>query len=216
MRRNFFRRLGLPPQTPLPDSEQLAGAELLHTGAHPRNLAFEMPGNRNGASDRGGDKHCDDHSRAWGWRGACPERLEKLQAVDKQLSNDTLAAGMDCFKNKKPELAERAFGKVLKLTSRRFNPKANFEAKVPHPTPPLPAAPAATRLLAPPLLFGAPRSPPPAAAGRGRPRPPSPPSRVVATSSDCAARCWQFMIEHGCRRPAPTSSVTTGQAGSRT
>ena len=47
--------LGLPPQTPLPDSEQLAGAELLHTGAHPRNLAFEMPGNRNGASDRGGD-----------------------------------------------------------------------------------------------------------------------------------------------------------------
>ena len=124
-----FRRLGLPPQTPLPDSEQLAGAELLHTCAHPRNLAFEMPGNRNGASDRGGDKHCDDHSRAWGWRGACPERLEKLQAVDKQLSNDTLAAGMDCFKNKKPELAERAFGKVLKLTSRRFNPKANFEAK---------------------------------------------------------------------------------------
>ena len=66
----IFRRLGLPPQTPLPDSEQLAGAELLHTCAHPRNLAFEMPGNRNGASDRGGDKHCDDHSRAWGWRGA--------------------------------------------------------------------------------------------------------------------------------------------------
>ena len=63
------------------------------------------------------------------------EWLEKLQAVDKQLSNDTLAVGMDCFKNKKPELAERAFGKVLKLTSRRFNPKANFEAKVPHPTP---------------------------------------------------------------------------------
>ena len=184
-----FRRLGLPPQTPLPDSEQLAGAELLHTCAHPRNLAFEMPGNRNGASDRGGDKHCDDFSRALGWRGACPERLMELQAADKQLSNDTLAAGMDCFKNKKPELAERAFGKVLKLTSRRFNPEANFEAKVPHPTPPLPAAPAATRLLAPPLLFGAPRSPSPAAAGHGRPRPPSPPSRVVATSSDCAARC---------------------------
>ena len=119
------------PDPALPDSEQLAGAELLHTCAHPRNLAFEMPGNRNGASDRGGDKHCDDHSRAWGWRGACLERLEKLQAVDEQLSNDTLAAGMDCFKNKKPELAERAFGKVLKLTSRRFNPMAFFEAKVP-------------------------------------------------------------------------------------
>ena len=44
------------PDPTLPDSEQLAGAELLHTGAHPRNLAFEMPGNRNGASDRGGDK----------------------------------------------------------------------------------------------------------------------------------------------------------------
>ena len=167
-----FRRLGLPPQTPLPDSEQLAGAELLRTCAHPRNLAFEMPGNRNGASDRGGDKHCDDFSRALGWRGACPERLMELQAADKQLSNDTLAAGMDCFKNKKPELAERAFGKVLKLTSRRFNPEANFEAKVPHPHPC--QAPAATRLLAPPLLFGAPRSPSPAAAGHGRPRPPLP------------------------------------------
>ena len=102
-----FRRLGLPPQTPPPDSEQLAGAELLHTCAHPRNLAFEMPGNRNGASDRGGDKHCDDHSRAWGWRGACPERLEKLQAVDEQLSNDTLNNAMDCFKNKKPELGDQ-------------------------------------------------------------------------------------------------------------
>ncbi len=145
--------LGLPPQTPLPDSEQLAGAELLHTCAHPRNLAFEMPGNRNGASDRGGDKHCDDHSRTWGWRGACPERLEKLQAADKQLSNDTLAAGMDCFKNKKPELAERAFGKVLKLTSRRFNPKANFEAKVPHPhpTPPHPCRQRRLRLGCSPL-----------------------------------------------------------------
>ena len=87
-----FRRLGLPPQTPLPDSEQLAGAELLHTCAHPHNLAFEMPGNRNGASDRGGDKHCDDFSRALGWRGACPERLMELQVADEQLSNDTLAA----------------------------------------------------------------------------------------------------------------------------
>ena len=80
------------PDPTLPDSEQLAGAELLHTGAHPRNLAFEMPGNRNGASDRGGDKHCDDFSRALGWRGACPERLMELQVVDEQLSNDTLAA----------------------------------------------------------------------------------------------------------------------------
>ena len=41
----------------------------LHTGAHQRNLAFEMPGNRNGATDRGGSKHCDDYSRALGWRG---------------------------------------------------------------------------------------------------------------------------------------------------
>ena len=101
--------LGLPPQTPLPDSEQLASAELLHTCAHPRNLAFEMPGNRNGASDRGG--RAAPH---YGWKGEeCPERLRQLQAVDEQLSNDTLADGMDCFKNKKPELAERAFGKVL-------------------------------------------------------------------------------------------------------
>ena len=83
--------LGLPPQTPLPNSEQLACPEL-HTGAHQRNLAFEMPGNRNGASDRGGDKHCDDFSRALGWRGACPERLMELQVADEQLSNDTLAA----------------------------------------------------------------------------------------------------------------------------
>ena len=60
--------LGLPPQTPLPNSEQLACPEL-HTGAHQRNLAFEMPGNRNGATDRGGSKHCDDYSRALGWRG---------------------------------------------------------------------------------------------------------------------------------------------------
>ena len=140
-----FRRLGLPPQTtPLPDSEQLAGAELLHTCAHPRNLAFEMPGNRNGASDRGGDKHCDDFSRALGWRGACPERLMELQVADEQLSNDTLADGMDCFKNKNAELAERAFGKVLKLTSRRFNKKAFFEAKVPTPTPPHPTPPITT------------------------------------------------------------------------
>ena len=51
-----------------------------------------MPGNRNGASDRGGDKHCDDFSRALGWRGACLERLMELQVADEQLSNDTLAA----------------------------------------------------------------------------------------------------------------------------
>ena len=99
-----------------------------------------MPGNRNGASDRGG-RFCDDYSHAKGWRGCqCPERLKKLQAADEQLSNDTLNDAMDCFKNKKAELAERAFGKVLNLTSRRFNPKAFFEAKVPHPhpTPPHP------------------------------------------------------------------------------
>ena len=88
------------PDPTLPDSEQLAGAELLHTCAHPRNLAFEMPGNRNGASDRGG--RAAPH---YGWKGEeCPERLRQLQAVDEQLSNDTLADGMDCFKNKKPEL----------------------------------------------------------------------------------------------------------------
>ncbi len=40
--------------------------------------AFEMPGNRNGASDRGG-RFCDDYSHAKGWRGCqCPERLKKL------------------------------------------------------------------------------------------------------------------------------------------
>ena len=42
-----------------------------------------------------------------------------------QLSSDTLNDAMVCFKNKKAQLAERAFGKVLKLTSWRFNAKAN-------------------------------------------------------------------------------------------
>ena len=156
----------LPPQTPLPDSEQLAGAELLHTCAHPRNLAFEMPGNRNGASDRGG--RAAPH---YGWKGEeCPERLRQLQAVDEQLSNDTLADGMDCFKNKNAELAERAFGKVLKLTSRRFNPKANFEAKVPHhhPTPPHPGGSAGCDSAArpSPAVWGAAQP----TASRGGPR----------------------------------------------
>ena len=80
--------LGLPPQTPLPNSEQLACPEL-HAGAHQRNLAFEMPGNRNGASDRGGDKHCDDFSRALGWRGCFFKQLtvhdELQQDIEKEI-----------------------------------------------------------------------------------------------------------------------------------
>ena len=125
--------LGLPPQTPLPNSEQLACPEL-HTGAHQRNLAFEMPGNRNGATDRGGRA-----APYYGWKGEeCLERLRKLQAVDEQLSNNTLADGMDCFKNKKAEPAERAFRQGPQVDVAALQPEGVLRGQgpPPHPTPP--------------------------------------------------------------------------------
>ncbi len=132
--------LGLPPQTPLPNSEQLACPEL-HTGAHQRNLAFEMPGNRNGATDRGGSKHCDDYSRALGWRGCFFKQLTVHDELQQDIEKE-MQAGVDCLKNEDPVRAKRAFGKVLAMTSPRVNSAAHFNAKVPsppHPTPPHPA-----------------------------------------------------------------------------
>ena len=123
--------LGLPPQTPLPNSEQLACPEL-HTGAHQRNLAFEMPGNRNGATDRGGSKHCDDYSRALGWRGCFFKQLTVHDELQQDIEKE-MQAGVDCLKNEDPVRAKRAFGKVLAMTSPRVNSAAHFNAKVPSP-----------------------------------------------------------------------------------
>ena len=67
----------------------------------------------------------------------------------------------------------------LKETAQEATARAQAAEALVHPTPHIAGA---TRLLAPPLLFGAPRGPPRLAAGRGRPRPPSPPSRADVES----------------------------------
>ena len=90
--RKIFEGWGCRPRPRCPTLSSWPAPSCCTPARTQRSLAFEMPGNRNGASDRGGDKHCDDFSRALGWRGACPERLMELQVADEQLSNDTLAA----------------------------------------------------------------------------------------------------------------------------